>query len=398
MFLILTYGNQAIKMSLYQKFKFKKIQLLISRSSSERSLVRLSSEISQATVYSYPLKYITMIKAEMLQRHEAQATIHYSLGDLSHQPVDVRTHIINASLIKTLETRTTLDELRIQKETQRLKAEVDEFETFVQNPSNYPTGSRETIISFNKEADNNTKGQDIETRVAARIAKFNGIHIVLDYDNTITDNTQPLNSLSGLTQTNPLSHLETLIPGSILAEPLLKDQGRGKFAEVFVNTWQVVLKDPKGSHFLRSAGTHTPFRKGVSDFFAYAQNRDAKLTIVSANFEPFVMGGLDQITEAEGTNVLAVTDKSIIPTAKGAVLLHLAQKDPSRGLIYVGDGESDKPAIQAKDLIVCYFALEGSGFAKALEEEELPNFTYRDFNDITLKLQQINAINNRLAA
>ena len=235
----------------------------------------------------------------------------------------------------------------------------------------------------------------MDIRVAARLAQYKSLNVVMDYDNTITNGSKPLSNLSGIIQANPLAHLETLIPGSVFAEPILKEKGRGKFAEVFANTWQLVIKDKIGYNLVRAAGNHVPLREGVNNFFAYAKKIGVDLTIVSANFEPFVMGGLDQIDEAEETQLIAVNDKSILSTAKGDVLLHLAQKNPSKAFVFVGDGASDLPALKANEFIACYFALEGSEFEKALKKENLPYFTYRDFNDITLKLHQLNTINNR---
>jgi len=110
------------------------------------------------------------------------------------------------------------------------------------------------------------------------------------------------------------------------------------------------------------------------------------------------MGGLDKIPKAENISVFAVTENSIIPTAKGDLLTHLAQADPSKAVIYIGDGASDLPTIQARNLVASYFALDGSEFAKSLEHEDLPYFSYRNFLDIRLKLQKINNINNRNAS
>ncbi len=340
-----------------------------------------------------------MVKAEILSRFEPLGPrTNVGLGDLASLPPDIRTQIINSVASMAFEKRTAMDELRIQTEAQKLRAELIEFKSYVRNPNNYPPQASETIRRLYLEADNRNLGNNMETRVGTRLVAFERPHIVMDYDNTITDHNKPLEKLSGFTSADPNDQLITLIPLSAIGEPLLKKIGRDNFAEAYATTWQFLLRDEKGRQAFRLNGENAPIREGVGRFLAYAKkDMHAELTVVSANFEPFVMGGLDKIPEAEGINVFAVRENSIIPTAKGDLLAHLAQRDPKKALIYIGDGASDLPTLQAQDLVACYFALEGTEFENALKEEKLPHFAYRDFNDVTMKLEQINKMRNKIA-
>ena len=341
-----------------------------------------------------------MIKTEILPIYPSlKTTKNVGLGDLTSLPPDMRTQVLNDVASRAFRERTVLDDLRIQAETQRLRSELDEFRIYVQNPNNYPPNASGTIKSLYQEADNKSLESNMETRVAARLTQFEKLHIVMDYDGTITDHKKPLEGLSEFTSSDPRDHLTTLIPLSTIAEPMLKKNGRDNFPEVFSASWQYFLQDERGRQVFRLNGSYVPIREGVDRFFGFAkEDLDAKLTIVSANFEPFVMGGLDKIPKAENISVFAVTENSIIPTAKGDLLTHLAQADPSKAVIYIGDGASDLPTIQARNLVASYFALDGSEFAKSLEHEDLPYFSYRNFLDIRLKLQKINNINNRNAS
>lgn len=328
-----------------------------------------------------------MVEAEMFPISQGLKPT-TSLGDLAQFSPDMRTHVLNAVLVEAMKKRTTLDDLRVQEEAQRLKEKLTDFNIYVHNPNNYTAGARATIKRLYQEADDRTLGSNMDTRVAARVNPFEGTHVVMDYDNTISDNDKPLD-FNPLIRTDSLDHLVTLIPGSAIAEPMLRDMGRDKFAEVYASVWQFFLKDEIGKRIFWDAGSHVPSREGVNSFFSYAKNKYFNLTIVSANFEPYVMGGLDRIPEANGVNVFAVKPDSIISTQKDDLLFHLAQKDPKSAILYVGDGASDLPALEARDVIACYFALEGSKFADALSKNNLPHFTYKNFYAITSKLQQL---------
>lgn len=331
-----------------------------------------------------------MVTAEMISKIPiTDAKRPNVLGSFAFNPADVRAYVINRVLADMLRGRTALENLRIGNEAKRLKNELQVFNAHVRNPKNYPNDSRDQLISSFQDSDATTLGLNTNARVSARLSKFAGIHVVLDYDNTVTDASKQFDT-SGIVEVDPKDYRITFIPGSVIAESLLAEN-RDNFPEVFASTWQILLKDKAGYDAFRLSGKEAPLREGISNFFRYAKGNDIELTVASANFEPFVMGGLDRIAEAEGTRVIAVTPDSIISISKGDLLLHLAQKDPTRATIFVGDGASDLPALHAKDVVACYFALERSAFEKQLRDENIPYFPYRDFNDIQLKLKQLKA-------
>ena len=326
-----------------------------------------------------------MVTAEFIHTDHKQkfATATHGLGDLAFVSADIRASIINTMVVEMLKRRNTLEHLSIANEAARLRNELRSFSAYVGNPNNYPNDAREKVQLALKEADSGISGIDLNTR----LSKFSGIHVVADYDGTVTDLTKPFNT-SGFVDVNLNDYRTAFIPGSAVAEPLLDKDGREKFAEVFASIWQPLLRDPRGYESFRLAGRSVPLREGVSEFFGYAKERDIKVTVASANFEPFVMGGLDKVRQADGVGVFTVTPESIIATAKGDLLFHLAQLHPDKATIFIGDGKSDHEALGAKDMVAWYFALEDSEFADDLEKNGIPYSSYRNFDDIRLPLQQ----------
>lgn len=264
--------------------------------------------------------------------------------------------------------------LRYQAESKIL---TDQVEIYRQYVNAYPDDVRAAIAIRYVEADLTTTDQDMDTRVAARLSTMNGVQILSDMDKTITQNDTYL----------------PLIPGSINAETQLERQGREAFAEVFVRNWRPALEVDPGA--FKEVGKGASLRPGVQELFREARASNVEISVLSANFEPFVYGVLSQIPDAEGINVWAVRQNSIIATDKGSVLKHTAFESPEQGVVFLGDGASDLPTLEARDYIACYFALEGSVFAKQLEEKGLAFYTYRDFNDIRVKLQELGIFASR---
>lgn len=209
----------------------------------------------------------------------------------------------------------------------------------------------------------------------------------MDYDGTLTKFNGRLAYKDELCGEILNTYQELLIPGSEIAEPILTKE-RDNFANVFASTWYHVLNDPTGRRVLRESGRHAPIREGANQLFGYLKSQDVSPTIVSANFEPFVKGGLEQIKYSEGTKMFAIRSNSLLSAEKGNILLHITQRNPNTAYVYVGDGKSDIPAAEARGIISCYYALEGSDFAEYLKQEGITHFTYRNLNDVALKLYE----------
>lgn len=308
-------------------------------------------------------------------------------GDFAHMPPEAVVHVIDKTLrphvITHYEDLNSQNGVRaaaearrdvVAQEVQRLEDEVSKYRKQVKEE--YPPEHAEKITGRYKAADETATGLSNTDRIKARLAQFEGASIISDVDKTITSTDNYLSKL----------------PASILAEELLANDPRGRdaFGEIFVHTWQETLRvHPEG---FREVGRNAPLREGVKDFVRRTKESGIDLTFLSANFEPFVEGVLDQIPDAEGTNYLAVTPDSIIATAKGAVVEHTALENPKKAVIFIGDGKSDFPAIQAASKVGLYCALAESPFAEELEKEGLPFITYRDFNDINVKLEELGVL------
>lgn len=264
----------------------------------------------------------------------------------------------------------------------QLDAKIRDRESRVFDEANYGT-ARETLEGRYEQADALPHTSQLE-RVRNRLAQFEGAAaLVSDVDLTITTKSVE----------DERDYLKRLIPGSVRAEEIMEEQGREVFPVVFVTIWQPYLQDPEGAKLFRTGGYFVPIRNGVEEFFSNAQATGTELRLISANFAPFIEGVIEKIPGNEAvTSIEAVTADDITATQKGLIIEDYAKSDPNRPLIYIGDGESDIPAID-KDrytsVVAAYFALEGSEFADALAERNLPYFSYRDFNDINKTLQQL---------
>lgn len=294
-----------------------------------------------------------------------------SLGDLEHRDFDTTLHVINQMAQTYLNASLREEPTHIAERTQALEEQITQFRTYEANPAHYAPEAGFIAPRFTQNELGISQDADMETRVAARLLDLD-LHIVTDLDGTITD--------------DPTQYLDK-IPGSRIAEPLLAEKGRDSFAEVHTRVWQPILRD--APTLFEKAGKHAPLRKGVDRFFEYATERELKQTVLSANFEPFVHSVITKIPTAEYVSIYAVTADSITSTDKGTMIRHLAKTYPKRAVIFIGDGSSDIPSLEAEQYVACYFALEDSSFAKALKERNLPHFTYRDFDDIRLQLSRL---------
>jgi len=202
-------------------------------------------------------------------------------------------------------------------------------------------------------ADEQSEGMSPKDRFLHRLSQFARIRIVTDFDGTLTE--------------DPNSYLMR-IPGSSIGEQMLVDHGRQSFAYAAALSWVHPLQ--KTPEAFRQVGKDVTLRNGVKETLdeAKANPQVKDITILSANFEPIVIGGLDQLeSSADGVRVLAVTPDDIRSTDKGSILTLMALEDIDTAVFFLGDGSSDEAALAAHGFIAGYGALENAGFAKQLK-------------------------------
>lgn len=260
----------------------------------------------------------------------------------------------------------------VSAEVAKLQGQLADYREFVDR---FPAEVKERVTGrYAKAKASLPEDAPMNDKIAARLAEFNGVQIIADVDKTITLHDKYLPN----------------IPGSHHAEKEIKEKGRDIFPEALVRYWrEAMIVDPEA---FADVGRNAPLRPGVPEFFKRAKESGVKADVLSANFMPLVEGVLEQIPDAEGANVWAVTHNNVIATDKGTVLKHNALMDPEKAVIFIGDGNSDIPALEAASTVAVYFALDGSSFAKELEDKKLPYITYRDFNDINVKLEELGVL------
>ena len=306
------------------------------------------------------------------QEHTGPSSRTGDFKDLSHQTiisiVNDRLRVVREDLLKPE---------RAEELNQRHKELMDGIANFaesVQNEGNYPEGAGQSIRDRLALADSNSAGQGNAERIKHRLAQFHHKpNVISDLDGTITLDVDAAQTL-----------VES-IPTSADAEPMLAELSRDAFSWVHAVTWQDALRE--APELFREAGQRAIVRPGVDKFFEYAKRAHIPVTILSANFEPYVRGVLDQVPNAAGTPIIANKADYIIATDKASVIEHEAKSHPDRPVIFAGDGKSDKKAINK--LVAGYLALESSEFAAELKAAGLPYVTYRDFNDVTEKVKEL---------
>lgn len=200
---------------------------------------------------------------------------------------------------------------------------------------------------------------------------------VMDFDNTMTDGD---------------AHIKHLPTKSM--ELLLKQYTREAFPLLtLITTHRVLMRD---TYWFREVGKNqVRFRPGVREFLSQSAKytKDEQLPIIlSANYEEVIIGALEQLPQAhEQVAYLAVTTHSILSTVKDKALQYLARKHNQKAVVFIGDGSSDLPALQAGNNVAFYFALEGCSFEAACKEHGVLYFPYRDFQDIQETLDKIYA-------
>ncbi|OGD87187.1 hypothetical protein A2870_03495 [Candidatus Curtissbacteria bacterium RIFCSPHIGHO2_01_FULL_41_11] len=257
----------------------------------------------------------------------------------------------------------------------------------------------ETSIRMSKlmaDADAETKGLSNEHKAAARLAKFDGVQIATDHDGTWTDLKGRVDIGEHISYFPESNYLKDLIPTSAHAEYLLKKHTRKVFPFVFTSLWRHYLTDERGEQLFRNAGHYLPLRDGAKSLLDYLGSQNTKVTFVSHNFKPIIEGLLDKMGSETPVEIQAITSDSLNTLDKSATLHALVKENPTKPIIFIGDGETDFDIVEAyrKGIIATIFALEGVGFDTMLTDQNIPHFTFRDLNDIRVKLEELTSLAN----
>lgn len=232
------------------------------------------------------------------------------------------------------------------------------------------TPEAQELVQRYKEADMNAADENerIIQRLGTRPRRYKS-----DIDGTVT--------------LHPDKYLEELLPGSSIGEAILKQHGRESFPEAFAATWNHGIAHIPNTY--TEAGKQVELRPGVNDAITYFTDRGDSFDFLSANFTAFAEGVRHQIPAAADANIGAVTPDNLSATEKGHVLIQDAIAHPDTTLVYIGDGGSDLPTIEAAEYVGMYWALKGSTFAHQLEEHGIAHRTYETFDDIKNAMQKI---------
>lgn len=277
-------------------------------------------------------------------------------------------------------------------------------------------------------------------RAAMRLAMMPATQaptMTVDYDGTVTDPEKPLN-IGGLSMKDivrPLPHaIKTItgldgepvnpheysingyngtiihIPGSALAEPLLKRYGRERFVDIYTGIWGPLQK--KAPELFRVAGSIVPITDGASEFFRDLRSwLGSNVTIMSANMSEVVRGGLSTIPWAEGIDVEAVEPENLASINKTSAIRRELKRHPQVAAIFVGDGDSDAGLADdeiTREAISIFFARVGLGLEKVLKnpkksdrksrakDNRICYLPYNDLNDVRVSMIEMRVLAGKI--
>ena len=306
-------------------------------------------------------------------------------GDLAHMSqegvravVDHATELFSEAVLRHVGEFGQLPD-HIKRHVDGLHAGINSFAEMVKDSSNYPLGAREIIAFRNNLA--RSKSADSVSVIAERLSHSKGAIFVIDVDGTLT--------------IDPDSYLRTHVPGGRIAEPRIDKEG---IISVLPQTRADFVRDLPGVYY--SVGrdpNYVKIRLGVREFFAGDHGiPGVSHNILSASFEPFVRGVLDQAGagQSKDLTVWAVTHNNVVPTAKSLVVQHIALSNPDKAIFYLGDGSSDASVVlpEAAELVAGYFALNRGSFERELKANRLPHVSYSNMFDVIGALRQAQSI------
>jgi len=225
-------------------------------------------------------------------------------------------------------------------------------------------------------ADSQTEGLSTHERMAARIAQFKKVIVVSDLDNTLTDHSK----------LDKKGSIDPTLPGSAIADPLMGPNREG-FVEIYAAVWKPLME--QFPEVFTEGGSHAPLRDGIGELTEFLKERHIQLNILSTNFSRYVEGVLARIPNSEQFGVCTVTLDDMRAAQKGDVIKWIAINNPDAAVIYIGDGGSDMPSLEAQDAVACYGALADGSFEKELEGSNVLHFRYRDCHDMKAALEKV---------
>lgn len=262
-------------------------------------------------------------------------------------------------------------EVRI--EADRLRGKAAAFHTEVTSPESQRilNGIAEKI----KAADAKDPHASFAEKVAARRKEFpGGVLMIFDVDKTVTDPVEDhFVDVPGVGKVDPY------VLGGPWGESVLGPD-RKYFPEAVAGVWQKMVKYYPEIFFY--GGTNARIREGMQDLFTNLIHNNIDISIVSANFLPFLEGVFSNIEGHEAVDIYGITKDSMNSASKGDMVRYLALKNPRKAIMFAGDGSSDEPVIEARDYITAPFALEGDTFDRRLSENGVEHFTFRTGRDI----------------
>jgi 2-hydroxy-3-keto-5-methylthiopentenyl-1-phosphate phosphatase len=234
---------------------------------------------------------------------------------------------------------------------------------------------------FESQAEGLNKESTMIRRAARRLlaVQKDPSQIKIDW---ITDFDLTLSTVPGETEEDARAYLEPNVPSSAPAEEDLDKNGRDVFARTFALYWNNFLTDSPNLFYEAGRADRIALRPGVNELFTWIKGKGWNPTILSANFGWIVKGALENVPDADSARIIAVWANDIRSTMKDKVLQYMAIETPNSANVFVGDGTSDKPAVDARHTSAFNFALRGHGFAKQLEIVGATYFEYEDMNDV----------------
>lgn len=131
-----------------------------------------------------------------------------------------------------------------------------------------------------------------------------------------------------------------------------------------------------------AGGAQVSIRPGMQDLLTQAIGGGVGVTILTTNFEPFMKAFVKRIEGGDNINIISIKKGDATSIAKGDKLLELAMKNPKSVIEYIGDGESDTPALNAAPVIAAYHAVSDLPFARRLNERGIKHFQFKSGDEL----------------
>lgn len=137
----------------------------------------------------------------------------------------------------------------------------------------------------------------------------------------------------------------------------------------------------------RAGGQQVPLREGADKLLEeLVQDPDGEVIILTTNFLPFMEGFLSRIEGGDKIKLLCVREGNINSTAKGDMIKKIAIDDPDAVIEYIGDGETDTPALEAASVVGVYHSVKGLGFDKVMDERSIAHLPFDNISQLRQNL------------